>query len=415
MDASISDQGVEVRDADRRIGIEPSKFEPILDRIKDLTDKVLIPSETAMVKEGAVPTVAMDAIIEAGLFGMTLPERWGGLGLSMEQQVLLTMEFTRASAVYRSRFSTTIGLCSQLLLDHGTESQKDRYLARMAAGRCVAAFALTEANAGSDAGAVATTASRDGEEWVIDGEKRYITNGGWADLFVVFARSDGVDGGRGRLSGFLVDGTERGIERRPASIMNGHEAGPVAEVTFTRVRVAHDALIGGVDGQGLQQALRGINHARTHVAATAIGQGTRVLEEAVQHVMTRRQFGSRLADIGWIEGMLGESYARLAAGRALVLDCARAFDRGPIPRNQIAASKLYCTEAAFAIADRALQALGGEGIVGNHPIPRMWRDLRALRIYEGASEVHQRNLGRQLKALHERSVPIRIGTPEAGL
>jgi len=367
-------------------------FESYLNRIRYFTDEELIPREDEMVNAGEVPADLVDRMAQLGLFGITLPRRWGGLGWTVEQQVLLTLEFTRASCVYRSRFSTTIGLCSQVLLDYGTDVQRRRHLAAMAGGERVAAFALTEPEAGSDAGAVSTTAVRDGEHYVLNGRKRYITNAAWADLLVVFARTEQGP------SAFLVDMPASGVCTRLPRRMNGHEAGPVAEIDLVDVRVPAENLIGGEEGVGLKQALRGINHARTHVAATAVGQATRLLAEATGHAVHRNQFGAPLADLGVVESMLGRSYAELAAGRALVLDCARAFDTGPIPHHRIAAAKLFCTEMANTVADRAVQILGGEGIVGDHPVPRMWRDVRALRIYEGASQVHERNLARHLKS-----------------
>ncbi len=383
-------------------------FKRYLETIKSFTDDELIPAEAEMTRLGAVPDAVLSRLVELGLFGITLPPQWGGLGWSMEQQVLLTFEFTRASCVYRSRFSTTIGLSSQIVLDHGTDAQRERYLQAMANGQCVAAFALTEEHAGTDAGSVRTTAIRDQDTFVINGSKRYITNAAWADLLIVFARTNpDIAGGRG-TSAILVDAQTPGITTRLPRHMNGHEAGPVAEIEFRDVRVPASNLIGNQEGTGLRLALRGINHARTHVAATAVGQATRLLHEATRHAQRREQFGQPLADFGAVESMLGLSFAELEAARALVLDCARGFDAAtrphsdtattpPIPAARIAAAKLFATEMASRVADRAVQILGGEGIVGDHCVPRMWRDVRALRIYEGASQVHERNLARHLK------------------
>jgi len=371
----------EIRDMD---------FASYLKMVRLFTDEELIPGEGRMVRAGHVPPELVERMALLGLFGITLPREYGGLAWTVEEQVLLTLEFTRASCVYRSRFSTTIGLCSQLLLDHGTEAQRDVYLPKMSAGECVSSFALTEPEAGSDAGNMQTRAVRDKDSYVLNGHKRYITNGAWADLLVVFARAEMGP------SVFLVAKGTPGVSTRLPERMNGHEAGPVAEIELVDVRVSADNLVGGVEGTGLRMALRGINHARTHVAATAVGQATRLLTSATQHAMTRKQFGTPLVDQGAVQAMLGRSYAELAAGRALVLECARAFDRGPIPHHQIAAAKLFCTEMAGDVADRAMQILGGEAIVGDSPVPRIWRDLRAMRIYEGTSQIHERNLTRHL-------------------
>ncbi|MDJ0417591.1 acyl-CoA dehydrogenase family protein [Rhodococcus opacus] len=379
-------------------------FETYRQVIRDFTDDELIPRENEMVAAGAVPPDLVRRMSELGLFGITLPTSVGGLGWTVEQQVLLTFEFTRSSAVYRSRFSTSIGLASQILLEYGTDVQRERYLPAMAAGECVMAFALTEENAGSDASAVRTTATRTRGGYVIDGEKRYITNGGWADVLVVFARTE--DGG---VSSFLVDRDTPGVQTRLPELMNGHAEGPVAEVSLRGVRVDADRLIGGAEGLGMTHAMRGINQARTHVAATAVGQATRLLTEAARHAGEREQFGQPLAEFGAVQAMLGRSYAELEAGRSMILDCAREFDAGTPPRHRISAAKLYCTEMASVVADRAVQVLGGAGIVGEHPVPRMWRDVRALRIYEGASQIHERNLARALPTLLSTPQTARVG------
>jgi acyl-CoA dehydrogenase len=187
--------------------------------------------------------------------------------------------------------------------------------------------------------------------------------------------------------------------------MNGHEAGPVAELSFTDVHVPTTNLVGD-EGAGLKLALRGINHARTHVAATAVGCATRLLTEATAHALTRHQFGQPIAQFGVIEAMLGRSRAELEAARALVLDCARAWDAGGIPWPRIAAAKLVATETGKEIADRAVQILGGEGIVGDHPVGRLWRDIRALSIYEGTTQIHERNLARHLLKTVGNGQPI---------
>jgi len=370
-------------------------FEEYVATIRAFTDQELIPAEPEMVRRGEVPPALVDRMAELGLFGITLGREHGGLGWSVEEQVLLTMEFTRASVVYRSRFSTTIGLVSQAVAAHGTREQRDRLLPAFAAGRTVAAFALTEESAGTDATALRTTATAHGAGYVLNGSKRYITNGHWADVLLVFARHEGTNA----LSAFLVERTAPGVSTRVPEQMNGHAEGPVAEIDLVDVRVPREALLGGVEGQGLRQAMRGINHARIHVAATAVGQGTRLLQEASAHAASRQQFGRPLLELGALQSLLGRSYAELEAGRALTLDCAREFDRSGPPRERISAAKLYCTEMASVVADRAVQVLGGAGIVGAHPVPRMWRDVRALRIYEGASQLHERNLARALPAL----------------
>lgn len=375
-------------------------FDEYLGAVRTFTDEVLIPKELEMVDSGAVPPDVVEQMAALGLFGITLPRHLGGQGWSPEEQVRLTFEFTRASCVYRSRISTTIGLCSQLLLDYGTTEQRERYLPAMASGSCVTSFALTEEQAGSDASALRSTAERRGDHFLLNGTKRYITNAAWCDLLIVFARSPGSSGPHG-LSAFLVPRYTPGVEVTLPRHMNGHAEGPVAEITFRDVRIPAAAVIGGEEGGGLRQALRGINHARLHVAATGVGQATRLLAEAAEHAVTRVQFGQPLSEIGAVEAMLGQSMVEIEAGRALATEAARRFGE-PDSHHLVAAAKHYCSEMAGRVADRAVQILGGEGIVGDHPVPRMWRDVRALRIYEGASQIHERNLGRHVAEVARR-------------
>ncbi|MFC0454446.1 acyl-CoA dehydrogenase family protein [Rhodococcus jostii] len=371
-------------------------FPTYLKTIAEFTENELIPAENEMVEAGEVPARILARMASLGLFGISIPRAYGGLEWSMEQQVRLTLEFTRASCVYRSRFSTVIGLCSQAILDHGTEEQRRRMLPSMAAGELVTAFALTEESAGSDAAHLRTTAVRDGDGYVLDGSKRYITNAAWADAFLVFARTSESDEGAGGVSAFIVDAASPGVRTALPTVMNGHAEAPVGEIYFDGVRVPAANLLGDVEGTGLSMALRGINHARLHVAATCVGQATRILEETTAHVLGRKQFGAPLADLGAVQATLGACFAELEAGRALTVECARTFDEGAIPRHRIAAAKLYSSEMASRVADRCVQLLGGEGIVGPHPVPRMWRDVRALRIYEGSSPVHERNLAKAM-------------------
>lgn len=378
--------------------INPDIFDYTFDAyrklIAEFTETELIPAENEMVEAGAVPERLVKRMAEVGLFGISIPRRYGGLEWSMEQQVLLTLEFTRASCVYRSRFSTVIGLCSQAILDHGTEEQRTELLPKMAAGELVTAFALTEEGAGSDAAQLTTSAVLENENYVVNGNKRYITNAGWADAFVVFARTDqSIPGAKG-VSALIVDATLPGVLTSLPTRMNGHAEAPVGEIHLNNVSVPTSKMLGGSagEGQGLTMALRGINHARLHVAATCVGQATRILEEITSHVTGREQFNAPLSDLGAVQAVLGECFAEVEAARALVMEGARSFDEGEVPRHRIAAAKLFASEMASRVADKCLQLLGGEGIVGNHPIPRMWRDVRALRIYEGSSPIHERNL-----------------------
>jgi len=371
-------------------------FPAYLAQVRTFSREVLRPNEDRVERDDAIPEEIVDAMRDLGLFGISLPPLYGGLGWSMEQQVLLTMEFTQASAVYRSRFSTTIGLTSQVILDYATPAQKIRYLPGMASGAITGAFCLTEEGAGTDAGAVTTRADRTADGYVLNGRKRYITNAPDADLLVVIARTGTPDSGGAGLSCFLVDRTTPGIDTPPHDRMMGQRGSHVGEIHLTDCHVPADALLGGKEGNGLKMGLRGINHARTHVAATCVGQALRLLEEAVSYLTTREQFGQPIGEFQALQVLLGESRAEVLAARALVLECARAFDAGPIPHNEIACAKLFASEMVCRVADRVVQMLGGQGYLEARAVARLYRDVRLFRIFEGTSQIQQINIARQM-------------------
>ena len=381
-----------------RASVQFRNFDDYLTAVRRLSQDVLRPNEHRLTREGGIPEDLTEALKEIGLFGISIPEEYGGLGCSMEEQIRLTFEFCQASCVYRSRFSTTIGLTSQAILDFGTSSQKEFYLPKMAAGECTGSFALTEPEAGSDAASLKTKAERDGDIWVINGEKRYITNAPQADVFLTMARTNPSDKSANGISAFLVDASLPGVSVGEPPRMLGNEGSHVCYVWFENVRVSESALVGGKEGAGLKAALRGINHARLHVAATCVGQAIRLIEEMTNYAARRIQFDRPVGEFGQIQALLADSQAEMAAARALCIDCAKAFDLGgPIPHVDIASAKLFASETVSRIADRAVQILGGVGYMEDmSSIPRLYRDVRLFRIFEGTSQVQQANIARAM-------------------
>ncbi|MFZ8897091.1 MAG: acyl-CoA dehydrogenase family protein [Alphaproteobacteria bacterium] len=381
-----------------RASVQFRNFDDYLTAVRELSQDVLRPNEHRLTREGGIPEDLTEALKEIGLFGISIPEEYGGLGCSMEEQIRLTFEFCQASCVYRSRFSTTIGLTSQAILDFGTSSQKEFYLPKMAAGECTGSFALTEPEAGSDAASLKTKAERDGDIWVINGEKRYITNAPQADVFLTMARTNPSDKSANGISAFLVDASLPGVSVGEPPRMLGNEGSHVCYVWFENVRVSESALVGGKEGAGLKAALRGINHARLHVAATCVGQAIRLIEEMTNYAARRIQFDRPVGEFGQIQALLADSQAEMAAARALCIDCAKAFDLGgPIPHVDIASAKLFASETVSRIADRAVQILGGVGYMEDmSSIPRLYRDVRLFRIFEGTSQVQQANIARAM-------------------
>lgn len=378
-----------------------SDFETYLAAVEQFTDDVLIPNEPRLAEEMCIPEEITQQMRDLGLFGISIPEEYGGLDCSQEEQVRLTFAFTRGSAVYRSRFSTTIGLTSQAILDFATEEQKRAWLPRMATGEVTGAFALTEPDAGSDAGGLKTTARKDGNGFILNGHKRYITNAPDADLFLIMARTDETQTGSRGISAFLVERSTPGLEPSPPTPLLGQHGSRVGEITIENCRVPADNLVGGVEGRGLNAALRGINSARTHVGATCVGQAIRLIAEATAHARTREQFGEPIGNFQLVQGMLADMQADMLAAKALCLEVSRAFDKAiaegtQLPFPDIAASKYFGSEMVCRVADKAVQILGGAGFIEENAVSRMYRDVRLFRLFEGTSQIQQQQIARAM-------------------
>jgi len=377
-----------------------SDFDTYLDSLRRLVAERLIPAEPRLDDQETLPEDLTQLLRDAGLFGISIPAEYGGAGLTMEQQVRVMLEVTRASSVYRARFSTTIGLGSQPILYNGTEAQRREWLPRMASGEVTAAFCLTEPEAGSDAGSLRTAARQDGGDWVIDGVKRYITNARQAQVFIVMARTDPGSRDAGGISAFIVPADTRGLRCGPADAKMGQDGSATSEVFFDDVRVPAANLIGGEPGRGFKTAMRGINHARLHVAVTCAGQAQRLLDEALAYAMARQQFGQKLAEFQLVQAMLADSRAEILAARSMILETARAFDiageaTGSLVAD-IACCKLFASEMVGRGADRAVQIHGGMGYMRGTAVERLYRDVRLFRIFEGASQVQQLLIARDL-------------------
>jgi len=372
--------------------VEDADFEIFLTTIERFTREKLIPAEAAVEAEDRIPEDIVAEMRRLGLFGVSIPPEYGGLGMSQEQQVRLHFVMTQASSAYRSRISTTIGLGSQPILYHGSEEQKRAVLPKLASGEWTAAFALTEPEAGSDAGSLRTTARRDGGDYVLNGGKRYITNAPEADVFIVMART----GGAGGISAFLVEAGTPGLSVGAIDAKMGQDGSHTAEVYFNDCRIPASALIGGVEGKGFKTAMIGINRARLHVAATCTGQAMRLIDEARDYALARRQFDKPIAEFQSIRAMLADSRAEVLAAKSMILETARKFDAGDIDIADIACCKLFASEMVCRVADRAVQIHGGAGYMRGTPVERLYRDVRLFRIFEGTSQIQQMIIAREM-------------------
>ncbi len=372
----------------------------LADAVARFVREVLIPAEAEVEETDEIPARIVAQLKNLGLFGMTVPESYGGLGLSMFEETQVVMEIGYASPVFRSYFGTSNGVGTLGIIIDGTEQQRQQYLPRIAAGDLVASFCLTEPDAGSDVAALATRAVRDGGHYVISGTKRFTTNAPHAGLFTVFARTAGKETGAKGISAFLVERGTPGIAIQPKHRKMGFRGSHTADVVFEDCRVPADALLGGREGIGFKTAMKSLDHARLHMAAVAAGLCRRLIDEGVRYAQQRRQFGKPIAEFQLVQGMLADCEAEAFAARAMVESASRSKDAGRRTTKEAAACKYFATEALFRIADRILQIHGGYGYIKEYPIERLFRDARLLRIYEGTSQIQQLIIAREMLREH---------------
>jgi acyl-CoA dehydrogenase len=375
--------------------VDAEDFRQVRDAVRQLIRDAVVPREEQIEDEDAIPDVLRERAAEMGLFGYALPEEYGGLGVSMTEDVELAFEFGYTTPAFRSLFGTNNGIAGQVIAKFGSEEQKKAYLPRLASGELIGSFALTEAEAGSDPAGLRTSAHLEGDEWVINGSKRYITNAPIADLFVVFARTDPEErGGRG-ISSFVVDTSTTGVTVGPKDKKMGQSGAWTAEVFFDDVRVPADALI-GEEGRGYSKALTVLSRGRLHIAALCVGMAQRVLDESVMYAATAKQGGEPIGRFQLVQAMIADMHAELLAARSMVRDVAARYDTGEDTSVGPSSAKLFCTEMVGRAVDRAVQVHGGMGYLRTTPVERFYRDARLFRLYEGTSEVQRVIIGRAL-------------------
>jgi acyl-CoA dehydrogenase len=375
--------------------MDRSEFDAVLGAVRQLVRTDVLPREQEIEDDDAIPPDLRRKAADMGLFGFAIPEKYGGLGLSMAEEVELVMELGYTTPAFRSMFGTNNGIAGQVLLVDGNDEQKKRYLPQLASGEAVASFALTEAEAGSDPSTLTTRADPDGDGWVINGAKRFITNAPLADLFMVFARTNQENKGPGGISVFVVDANTGGITIGPKDHKMGQFGATTSEVFFTDVRVPAESLI-GTEGGGFRTAMASLAHGRLSIAALCVGMSERLVDEMVTYAVGRRQSGKAIAEFQLVQGMLADAQTESYAGRAMVLDAARKFDAGADTKMLPACCKYFCSEMVGRVADRAVQVYGGSGYIRGIPVERFYRDARLFRIYEGTSQIQQVVIARAL-------------------
>ena len=364
--------------------------------LRGLVREELVPAEPGIEEEDRIPEHLFDKLKALGMFGMSSPQEYGGLGLSMTEEVQLVFELTYASPVFRAALGSNNGIGAIGLINEGTPAQKEKYLPRIATGELISSFCLTEQNAGSDVASLETTAARDGDHFILNGTKRFITNSPRAGLYTVYARTAPKEAGTAGISALLVERSAPGLSVAEPWKTMGFRGSHSADVIFKDCRVPADALLGMKEGVGFKAAMKTLDHARIHMAAVANGLSRRMIDEGLAYVQKRKQFGQPLAAFQLIQGMLADCETETVAGRAMIEKVARDKDAGENITKDAACAKYFSTEAAGRIADRVLQMHGGLGYTKTTAIERLYRDARRLRIFEGTSQIQQIVISREM-------------------
>ncbi|MEG4642315.1 acyl-CoA dehydrogenase [Paracoccus pantotrophus] len=371
------------------MAMDPDTLAQLCATLRRFVDEQLIPAEAEVAETDAIPERIVAGMRELGLFGLTAPEEYGGLGLTMEEEVMAIFELGRAAPAFRSMFATNVGIGMQGIAIDGTPEQKAKYLPRLASGELIGSFALTEPDVGSDAGSVKATARRDGDFYVLNGTKRFITNAPHAGLFTVMARTDPGQKGAAGVSAFAVERDTPGLSLGKPEKKMGQQGAHVCDVILDDCRVPVSALIGGVEGQGFKTAMKVLDKGRLHIAAACVGLAERIIDDMLDYAVARRQFGRPLADFQLLQAMFADSRADAYAARCMVLDAARKRDDGRDVGVEASCAKMFASEAVGRIADRNVQVHGGNGYIREYRAEQLYRDARLFRIYEGTTQIQQ--------------------------
>lgn len=372
----------------------------LLDTLARFTRERLIPNEMQVANTNHIPEDIIGEMKELGLFGLSIPEEFGGMGLTMEEEVLATFEVGHASPCFRSLFATNNGIGGQGIVIDGTLEQKEYYLPQLVSGDLIGSFALTEPDSGSDAASLRTTAVRDGDYYVLNGTKRYITNAPEAGIFTVMARTDQERKGADGISAFIVEQGTPGLTIGKADEKMGHSGSHTADVIFENCRVPTANLIGGQEGVGFKTAMKVLDKGRISIAAISVGAAERMLQEALGYACERKQFGKPIAEFQLVQAMLADSKAEIYAARSMVIDAARKRDLGLDVGTEASCAKMFASEACGRVADRAVQIFGGAGYLSEYGIERFYRDVRLFRLFEGTTQIQQLVIARNMIREH---------------
>ena len=376
------------------MALDNNSFSIFLNTMKKFVDNKLIPREDEVVETNTIPNDIVEEMKNIGLFGISIPTEYGGSNLSMEQEVKLTFELGRASPALRSMAGTNIGIGSQTIVMSGTAEQKNKYLPKFSTGEIIGSFALTEPDSGSDAMSIKTSAKKNGDKYIINGTKRYITNAPIAGVFSVMARTK-KEKSSSSISCFLVDSSLPGITIGKPDKKMGQSGALTADIIFDNCIVNEDALLGAEEGIGFTTAMKVLDKGRLHISGICVGLSERLLSEALKFATTRKQFGEEISNFQLIQAMIADTKSEILAAKGLILHTAKMRDKGQNVTLESSCAKLFCSEILGKIADRAVQIHGGAGYMSEYAVERLYRDARLFRIYEGTSQIQQLIIARE--------------------
>jgi len=378
------------------MAMDQATLDQLLTIVKRFVREKLMPLEEYVEEHDEIPTDLIEEMKALGLFGLSIPENYGGLGLNMIEEAIVMQEVGYTSPAFRSVFATNVGIGSQGILIDGTSEQKEKYLPKLASGEYIGSFALTEPDAGSDAASIQMRAKLDGDSYVLNGTKRYITNAPRAGLFTVMARTGTTEERAHGVSAFIVESKSDGIRLGKPDKKMGQRGTKTCDVIFENVRVPAENLIGGKEGMGFKTAMKVLDRGRLHMAAVATGTAKRLIDESVRYASEREQFGEPIANFQLIQAMLADSQTEYLAAKAMTEASARNLDSGQDIKMEASCCKLFATEMVGRVADRAVQIHGGAGYISEYAVEHFYRDVRLFRLYEGTSQIQQLVIAKEM-------------------
>jgi len=392
---NAADSGMDRPGMDRP-GMDPDIFAQFHEQLERYVRERLVPAEADVIAHDGIPDALKQEMVDMGLFGLTMPEQYGGAGMNVSQYIETIHTLSYAMPVYRSIISINIGMVCSALKNAGTPEQKAHWLPRLAAGD-IAAFGLTEPGSGSDSAGLQTSAVRHGNGYVLNGTKRYITNAPYAKLGLIMARTSKENLPKNaHVSAFLVPLDTPGVSRGKSDRKMGQPGSHIGDLIFDNVFVPGDALLGGEEGKGFATAMQSLDNGRLSVGAASTGYARRILDTATRYATERKAFGEPIANFQLIQAMLADSYAEIYAAQCMMRDAIAKADSGAKILKEAAAFKMFASEMCGRVADRCVQIHGGAGYLSEYEAERFFRDVRIYRIYEGTTQIMQLVIAKQM-------------------